>query len=532
MNNVSEVLSQQGPTYYFTDAVCGAGKTRATVAMAVEAARSGEDVLYAAPTIELLDEVEGLFIGAFVPNITRIDSDNNTKYPDLPVRLAVQSEMRSTQKKSRECGKVLLTTHATLLNLEVSSFQGSFKLFVDEMPSVFEYVMVPLGHGQGKADLDGEFYLKKLDIEDRANIKPADGESGFLCRVRDGRAHGAYQNESFRVVASAVVDNNKEVELTAISEDTSLNFLIFLNPGIFEGYKSVHFLSANCQSSFLVNLWRHQGATFKSMSLGLDKFERHPVHEGLVNIHYLFERGFSKTSHTRDRVVMGMVFGLVQDLFDSKGMGYILCANKSTNIPSYITGEPVTTHCHGLNKYSDKLGCAHLAATNLDKNVISSLARRGMAGSDGSPDMQRIHEALKCQVAYQVVTRIQTREGRSYEERGVERKDMHIVVPDKLTADYLQGQFKGSTVGKLGDLGEYEGKNPGPIAKPFNLKDALRAEKIVNKHAPEDEADFLPELVRFLPGQEKWLKEKRPDLEPYECCRYLIDGYVVQAGIV
>ncbi|MBB5715834.1 hypothetical protein [Sphingomonas aerophila] len=422
-------------TFYYVSALAGTGKTHSALRHAAQQVALGKKVAVATPSIALSAEWHRNAV-ALSLNVTLIDSSTQAA-----PWTALMNHLRTTPTST---GELLIITHKTLLTMAAEwPRAGDWHLIVDETFQPTE-MSVP------------RLTTKHAIITDYLDVIALGSNSYLPVTVRHG-FHGQAQaqminkdedgalaiaNGVFRAVFDPHVDlfvDRNSWHQTVQNVSPRLLFGTLLKPSLLGGFRNVTVLAAMFEDTALYHAWKEQGVTWTPHKR-ITKALRYQTHGNgnLLTIEYLFERNWSKTF--RDKTInKQLVYDQVLDIVEQRlgGQPYLYVPNldEAEAASSKLSGQNISSVCHGLNTYSGTHRIAFLAALNPTSDTQRFQGQVVFTAGD----KEAIRNACYHQSVYQAVMRTSLR-------NPDDKSPKHIVVMDRSAADYLAQFFPGATV--------------------------------------------------------------------------------------
>ncbi len=495
--------------YYFKDASAGSGKTQGAIALISEYIKQGRSIIYASKTITLLEQTYSDCVST---------KDWKTKLDKPPAidpldiikiwsgeAVAPKTKLLATLLDGSAKGKLIITTHQSLLAMQAGGFQKDTILFLDEDPATTQPVKITLqGYEKGTKIKLGErtdplVYLSSLTIDpDTRAVSIKHGQRKFWEAVASGSLDDSFKSKNVVTLAHALVSPLCEVDMITRDPDNARNkleFRTYTTPKVLAQYKKVILLVANTKDTLTYQLWTNDKTnpvTFHEVQ-GLECADSgHIAWENKIHLYSLLRHPITSGRHTENEAFMTTVYDIVEDLMCEHGKDFIYCRNsKSAKPTSDYLGLEIPVQSQGKNDWKDYEGMAFLSSFNYDSQASSWFKERGL-------DRNQLVRTAKLQDCYQGITRIVIRRNDS---TGVE--DVHIVVPDDETMDYLAGVLTGVTCHKLTGVEEWDVKSTSGVeggrpAHVFKQPAKRKATSILVK------LDAGKELIK---SQLQWLSE-------------------------
>ncbi|MCB4821243.1 DEAD/DEAH box helicase family protein [Roseicella aerolata] len=463
---------------YYVDALAGAGKTHGAIEHAIERARRGDKVAIVQPSRHLIQQS---YIQAtqIAPDllITRLDSSTNPRR----VRAALIAHLNRPYPE----GEILFVTHAAFFGLPYWHNRPAWHIIVDEIPNVVEDLSrrVPVSH---------HTLTQHLELHGRnhvySRIGARDGAEAVLRAIAENELDDESQ-EIFAPAASRILDPNwlvlahtanyeKFSTGRATARGSSLGLFGLMLPAALGGFASLTVMGAMFRESVLAMVWRCHGAVFEPHPVIQDRLRYHRHDNGAqLTIEYLWEHHWSK--RFRDSTLSDRSTVFETSLRHACG----IMAGKEFIYVANLDGEDIAGHalpggiqvpsvCHGLNAYSHIDNCVFLSALKFTGDRYKCLETLDV----NRDELDRAHYL---QSVYQAVMRTSLRDPSC-------TRPKHVVVMDRMAADYLASQFLGATVAKA----------PTPRTKSGRVgRPALWRDEAARKRAERNRARVLGELA-------------------------------------
>jgi hypothetical protein len=262
----------RGVSLLAIDALCGAGKTKHYVDVAVELALDGQKVLVVQPTTQLVD---------------RTSHELTLKFPCL--RLNVFHGKTGTRKPTGEMekylnetgpgGEVVVTTQETWDRLGHFPCKSNWNALFDEVPQVVIAHDYKLAHEHG-------VLTSHLDVGSSAGgyslVSAKDARR--LCAMAKNRNEDMFWF-SLQPLTNALVDPNWATYvptgayqnlLAGSGKRRTLTAFSVRRPSSFEGFKTVRIAAARLEETFMYHVMRGQGAAFVRDPGAILRFYEHP----------------------------------------------------------------------------------------------------------------------------------------------------------------------------------------------------------------------------------------------------------------
>ena len=328
---------------------------------------------------------------------------------------------------------VFMITWEAFHRLKFIPNKFTWHLIVDEIPQAFDCFdeIIPHNHSLLTNYLQTcpaqENVYSQLLIQDHSEIrKIAENKSS-------DKVYSVFQPLAARLESkywTSYVQTSSFARLCANNSDNQkLTVFSFLNPSIFDGFKSVLIAGAHFDDSILYQSFKKRGIKFHKSGIKL----RYSIHQNgaSVTFFYSINQPWSKRQRKSNNGELWnkLIEGVKQHFNDKK---FVWSANKDikdNNIfgPQYASLR-LPHSPHGLNSFSDIDNVVFLSAYNL----IPAHANFIQAHLNMSPEA--IQTAIHRQQVYQAVMRCSLREPSNLNKK-------LIYVPDYPTASWLHLQF-------------------------------------------------------------------------------------------
>jgi hypothetical protein len=466
---------------YYVDAIASGGKTYAAVSHLALLAELGYKIIFAGPTMDLLDECYKGMRTRF-PDITcaTIHSRSQVKKPFREILKFMETQ------RHKKTGAVLFMAQASLPMLNMTMRQG-WHIVVDEVPPATEST---------------ELTLVSKPFRDRLKIIPMGPKYCLIKPVRDTYWKGILAGDKPTWVESPTTGLMVRADYTKFANlilkphydvwgiteewsdgaiaDKELVKHIFteLRPDYLEGFSGYPtVMGALIKDTLLYRLWTiNHGVEWKENKKITPYRDAHD-NGALLDIQYFSERNFSK--YMRDSLyvpgsgsgtVLDQMFKAVDHQFGREPFGYMVNKDRETEVVKAFAGQGVKlpNKPHGLNCYQHLDNIAVFSALNLTKAHAAWLEFRGVSGDE-------LKLSLSCQDTYQAIMR------GSLRNESQTRKS--VFVPDRVSAGYIHALFPGSKISRnlYGlDNEKPESKNRGRDVAPAEREKARREENRLN----------------------------------------------------
>ncbi|WP_043344296.1 DEAD/DEAH box helicase family protein [Belnapia moabensis] len=460
------------------DALAGAGKTHTAIEYAIECARKGDKIAIVQPSKHLIQQSYNQAVRA-APDVMvrRIDSGTHP----MQVRTALINHLNRPFPE----GEILFLTHAAFLSLPYWHNPGGWHIIIDEIPNVVEDLSrrVPVSHVT---------LTRHLELHDRnhayGRVEVREDARPALRAIADNELDDEAE-EVFAAAAGRILDPNWTVFANTASfgritrgeatmEQNSLKLFGLMLPSLLGGFASVTVMGAMFHESVLAMVWRSYGVNFQPHPVIQPRL-RYGSHTNgsLLTIEYLWEHNWSKRFRD-DKLPDGRTLLEASVQYASATMAgkkFIYVANLDCQHEVRVDlpgGTQVSSVCHGLNTYADIHNCVFLSALKFTGDRYKCLEAMDVSRDE----LDRAHYL---QSVYQAVMRTSLRDHTSTNPK-------HIVVMDRMAADYLASHFPGAAVRKAST----PRTKSGDIGRPRKWRD-----EAARKRAERKQARILTELM-------------------------------------
>ena len=405
-----------------------------------------ESVIYAGPSIHLLDEVEKNLTHAGIHcqclHSKKQMADDETVYSLVHRYL-----------NSKESPKILLITHNTLTKLQKEALPiiENCHLYVDEIPECDDFIQhtLPQTYQRLLSHIETEdivsdtllrvYVRNKERTQDYLDLPYDDLQEPikkFLRQVSNPNLDTYLDKETYQSFIKEPSTVKGEEHLRE-AENSKINSITVLVPEFFAQFKSTTFLGAMFDDSVLYKLWSElYDAEFiedDDISSRL-LFQEYPASHRTVTIHYCINKKWSKTR--RDMTKGGI------EPFDhaaialAAGRPFIFPPNQDhKEFPSYLDlirqgGIPIGMNVAGVNTWKQMNVIYLPPALNRDRIHASMLA--GLCKELTSAYLKR---ARQYTIVFQLLLRSSLRDPNATDP-------VDIIVPDVYTACYIAKFFK------------------------------------------------------------------------------------------
>lgn len=496
-------------------AAVGSGKTRAAVAWMCSPATAGRNVLYVAPTLDLVeqttrglrDAIKGATT-ATARNVHMIHCEN--------VGGNVQAEaLEAINEVGTDAGHVRVITTRTFLSIATRVQRPElWSVILDEAfdPATFTSFRLGTDELAGWAHFSELF---RVDPEQGHRIVPCEGKRALVDEVGRGVygnagdrfmalgevaksvANDAIRCELVMTTGAAALVNGMELPKRAKSKRrgaaddeeaaATLQFASYVDPMAFDGFREVLFLSALFEETILYHLWtRALGVKFTEHPDFPSKLLRdtHAEQGRFMAVGHLLHRddmaslenlkrnaltglsaGMSRAGHREDiragsRVIDHMVRSASEHFGDAPFLlqtnqryGYVSGAH---SMPGRATWIPPVAH--GMNAFEGADNVAALCVTNPNRQQTKWIKdRTGMSEAN-------ITRSYRIHTVYQAVGRCSIRNA----SRATEPKV--VLTAGHADAKFLHDLFAGSHwLGQVGTIGRLPRHNEGASAAPGRI---------------------------------------------------------------
>lgn len=423
---------------YYLDALCGAGKTYASIRYAYRLARNGQKVLFVQPSRHLIDKTVEDELGKLSP-IRHTVLHGDIIKPVVPV---IVSHFKDTSSG----GEILFITHEGFIRTPFFERRHEWVVIWDEFPQVdqFSEFNIPNTH-----DLIAPFIdVQEHDARYSVATPAAGGGRAHLEEIarndQKDEVWGLFQAFAGRMLSknwvNYVLSDQWENLKSGEGKIRRLSSYSLLQPSMFEGFKKVIVLGACFEESLMNILWSNQGVEFRPFPMKL-RYDRHRNGD-LVRILYATDEPWSKTLRDRvpDPTTKATVFDAVLEKVRAEvgDQPFVWMANKDKD-DSIFKGLEATrlpNSPHGLNEFEGFHTAVILSALNPPPAHFNFLDTHGVSGDAVRTGGYR-------QAVYQAVMRCSLR-------NPDDQTPKTIVVMDRDTAEWLARLFPGCSASPLG----------------------------------------------------------------------------------
>jgi hypothetical protein len=429
----------------FLNGYCGAGKTFGIARYAKEQAQRGNNVLIVQPTKALVREtVKTTFPACGIPRSLYTEITGNT-HPN-----AVNTSLRHHLSSTPRTGEILLITHQTFFSIGYFPHKADWIIIIDEVPQVdISFVMnLPETHKlltDHIALVDRSHTLYHLVEEKAGTLKLSNYAKNPL-----GDDVAKLFADFAKVITSPswntyILASNyhRLVEHAGNHESRQLLAFGLRSPIVLDGFKNVIVAAACFTDSLMYLLW----GKWKDPNIGVvfnditDSFNLRYTNHGnghLVDIYYGITGRWSKNAQAdvnADGITsLRAITNTAANLIGTER--YAWFANADVPTP-HGKCERLPNVSHGLNTYQHINHVVALSALNPTPAHFNFL--KEFTDIDGDT----VQTAMTRQAIYQAVCRTSIRD--------IASTDRKIwVVPDRMTAEWLQQIFAGASIYDLG----------------------------------------------------------------------------------
>lgn len=468
-------------------AAVGSGKTRAAIAWIADAKNAARNVLYVAPTLELVQQTERDIRAALasaqgdaIRNVHAVHSKAEG-IGNGQVQVEAQQALAEAEEGD---GRVLLLTTTTFLQ-SVAKVRNPqrWTVILDEAFKPVEFDPLNLGT-DALAGWEHVSELFSVDPAQGFRLVPRDGRRGLVEEVAAGRYSTAGDRfKAYEKAARYVANPAMRCELVMTDgakallegeaptkrrkrtdgreQGTVLQFAYYVDPQAFAGFHEVLFLSALFEQTILYLLWtRALGVTFSEhpefpshllrdthLEQGRFLAVGHLLHKddnaSLENLQRNIYTGSAGETRPGLRVVDHAVQAAA---FNFGGEPFLLQTNERYG---YTKGAPclprgavvIPTMAHGLNEFQEVDNVAALAVTNPTPQETEWVrSRTGASGAE-------VTRAYRIHSIYQALGRCSIRRAQVSDHPKV------VLVAGADDARFIRDLFPGSHwLGQVGSL--------------------------------------------------------------------------------
>lgn len=458
------------PLLPYLSGLCGSGKTEVVCRKIAADWRHENNVLYVAPTIQLIEEIGDRLKKCGVESIA-IHSEEKSD-------TSVSSRIMGQLKNSPDFGSVVLITWQSYQMLPWFPNRDNWKIVIDEIPQVDVFRELPLSKYPG-------FIKDEISVGDS-------GIDGFLlvtARHPDALKKKMSEKdkvlEVFREFYGFITSKNHEVFVLEKDwnqfdkiEDSTFRFLSMLN---YRAFKNSLLLGANVESSLLVKWLRKRFGITIGPDEELESQLLYKNHSFGSRARVTYFEGVDDWSKclrdksNKDKVSnMALIDAAVEKFFGDRK--FLVVSNKDHKT-TFENGVRIPVVCHGLDSYKDFTGIYISAALNRTTRHIRLLNLLDLTGDD-------IRISTSVETYYQSVMRTNLRLMDSTEP-------VDIIVPDKASATSLREILSSQKISS--------------IASPLTLGTKSLTRMEINRRYKEQRA-----LQRIYPeGRQDFLRDKK-----------------------
>ncbi|WP_107497725.1 DEAD/DEAH box helicase family protein [Thalassobius sp. I31.1] len=461
--------------FHVVDAPAGSGKTYTAIGWAMQQAASDKQkTLFVFKSIELLQQAQRdvCAIDKKFQYGVPINGIHSRMFEQFENDFSVGSTLADHLKQAdHRTGEILMITEAAFINLSHWPNRWMWTCICDEIPSIApsDKLNIPDNH-----HLLTDFVELREDKEGFSEVRPTQEGKAVLAGYAENPKHdqvSAVLSSMARHIVSpyfeTYVRTHQYERVKSNSGEAGskqLEMFSLLQPSLFgsgksrqfqersgqycevvDRFKQVILMGAGFQNSLLGMIWPHLDLQFELFE-PITKELRYTQHDcgDRLKIGFLFETDWSKSFRGKVCIKGGLEntnLNIFLDTIQSEFHGpcaYLV--NKDVedwveNSLSSIQAEKLPNAPWGLNKYQHIHNVAILSALNPTPAHIGFLTHMGLDG-------HAIRDALFHSQIYQAVMRCSLRDPASTQL-------VHVLVPDRKSAEALGGQFDGSQVQKV-----------------------------------------------------------------------------------
>jgi hypothetical protein len=434
------------PPIRLIDWPAGTGKTRAVIKDVVRAVRDGYKVIWATPTVGVLQaETHARLTGenaidelgeyladddVYVFNATLREEEG---YHDIGSMIA-QEVLRDIEQAPDE-GRVFLCSWVGFLAASQLRSSGKFKAFpktrliIDEVPEVLAFTFYQSN------DVDFTDYLTFKD----KLVKPLKEQQSHWEAVAKGVSNNSvFEHGRLKELAALLVHPDYITTVAKHRKQAQLYLTSYLRPNVFQSFKEVEVLGANSQHSLMYLLYAKWGVKFQiNTKYSSDMRTTEPLGDlfTIVPIQDLPVTKNAMEKKPKAKWVMERLVSIVREFY-GEDRPFIYCVNngvKLTKMPAHAN--KTSSMLQGSNDYTAYEAAAFLCSLNPGREFTLDLEERWQI------DYGDYLRAKTAEVIYQYSYRIKARLGvRTSGDKYL------IVVLDRTSAAALKEKIEGSRV--------------------------------------------------------------------------------------
>lgn len=424
---------------YYSSAPSGAGKTYSIRGRARKISNDGCNVLLIQPTIQLIEQtcadfaLETPHLHVEVFHEARCNKAGNRKQ-------SVQKAIHAYLRKPYPEPHVLIITWASFERLAYFHRPQDWHVLIDETPQAHDHKLIsaPLSHstitGSIETVMQGPTY-SQIIVQDRYALRRVAENEGRDAAIQP------FSELAGRLISGKWKAYVHEAQYRRLLTGKARNLSVFLvlSAKIFKAFKSITIAGARFEETLLYQLWSIEGVEFQR-DQDFEENLRYQEHSGgeRLQIHFGYEGDWTKSFLNRDnRKALVALINAAKELFGSEDFLWM----GNNDVPSKLIGAREESHRlsgapFGLNGLQHHSNMLILSALNPRSEHYRFLEWKGI-------DAATVKTATYRHSVYQAVMRCSIRNPGC-------NKPVCIVVPDKVTAEWLSAIFQGSTVQNLG----------------------------------------------------------------------------------
>ncbi len=440
MNHISSSSHQlTTKKYEFVTGPVGCGKTSKALQFAGQMAEKEWNVAFVQPSIHLIKESIAKFRKEY-PNVlvSAIHSENL----DNPVRELVE------YTNSAGSGEILFITHSAFIRCPRWNRPEDWITIIDEAPEIFSFdeLTIPANHNVIIPA------LSVISVDNRySRLIPGDEKLLENISKNDNidEVFKVFQ-EVARKITSDMWDTyvlNEQWDRFMSNNITDGKLFIFsiLRPHIFDGFRSVIFMSANFESTLLyLHLKEHGYCGYPHNEIGAQMNDAKHQNGNLLRVHYAIEGStWSKTLRKKtvevddeEITVNNIILNSTKKILGDREYAWLLNKDLWKQEIFDQSGVRLPHRSHGINDFRHIHYAVILPALNPRSYQYAFLQQIGKFES------HQIRRAIYHEGIYQAAGRISLREPHNKDFK-------NVIVADLECARFLQDLFPGSTLHRL-----------------------------------------------------------------------------------
>jgi hypothetical protein len=424
----------------------GRGKTHALIALAVELANEGKNILIMMPTKELIDKTVKEELSKHGPLPPYVELHGGTiKGERVPV--AIADYMRETSRAGNPSGQIVFITHAALPLLELLPCLKDWHLLIDEELQIVcaPSHNIPDSHRvltkRLRLKRGNKYFGRVLKNEGlKVLAKNEDEEYGHKV-VRDEMV--AMLSDTLRRVTNENWDahiGREQLKKLRKGTGKTLQFHMVMLPKLLGKFASVRVVGADLEKGLMMRVWGGLGlVTFVEDKDLVQRLRPSAEYkERPVRVLYAFAEpwsaNFKRKVGVDGRTAEQALSKYAHNHLGTQVLWLSNAGRKGSTVHKIMgrNGTPMPCKPHGLNGYSNRHVCAILSSQLPSPEHFKFMAALGVSPDD-------LRQLIYYSTVHQAATRTSLRDPDSTEP-------VTILVPDLGAAEYLASKIAGAKV--------------------------------------------------------------------------------------